>query len=278
MDIHTALQNATAQLGQSDSPRLDAEVLLCHVLQCSRSHLFAWPEQILSARQIDAFESLLAQRIIGHPVAYLVGSKEFWSLPLHVNNATLIPRPDTEILVEQALKCLAPAENQQKVLDLGTGSGAIALAIASERPDCEVFGSDISYAALRIAKHNAERLKLHNTHWLGSDWFAALKMLPFDLIVSNPPYIASSDPHLEQGDLRFEPLSALRSGHTGLVDLEQIIASANKYLVPNGWLCLEHGYDQCEAVQHLLKQYGYTRIISSQDLGAQVRMSQAQAM
>lgn len=276
MDIRTALQNATAQLSHSDSPRLDAEVLLCHVLQCSRSHLFAWPEQRLSALQAEAFEKLLAQREAGQPIAYLIGSKEFWSLSLCVNSATLIPRPDTETLVEQALKCLAPAENQQKVLDLGTGSGAIALAIASERPDCEVFGVDRSYQAVQLAKHNAEQLKLSNTHWLVSDWFAAINTVPFDLIVSNPPYIPTNDPHLNQGDVRFEPLTALQAGATGLSDLVRIIANANSYLRHKGWLCLEHGYDQAEAVQHLLKQQGYTSISSKQDLGAQMRVSQAQ--
>ncbi len=275
MNIRSILQNAHSHLSDSESPHLDAEVLLCHVLQCPRSHLLAYPEQKLTIAEFDAFSTLLTARAGGQPIAYLVGHKEFWSLSLRVNQTTLIPRPDTEILVEQGLNSLSP-EKYQQVLDLGTGSGAIALAIAHERPDCEVFGTDISRAAVQLAKRNAERLKLGNTHWLISDWFNAIKILPFDLIVSNPPYIRINDPHLHQGDVRFEPLSALQAGITGLTDLEAIIANARLYLRRQAWLCLEHGYDQAEAVQRLLNRYGYTNISSHRDLAAQVRVTQAQ--
>ncbi len=275
MDIRTALLEATQRLVQSDASRLEAEVLLCHVLQCPRSYPYTWPEYVLSATQQKAFEALLKARQAGRPIAYLVGMKEFWSLPLQVNEATLIPRPDTEILVEQVLSHI-PAETHQKVLDLGTGSGAIALAVAFERPACHIIGIDISHAALQVAQANALQLKLTNLAWINADWCAALSSCPFDLIVSNPPYIAMDDPHLQQGDVRYEPLSALAAAQQGLSALRQIISHAGQFLRPQGWLCLEHGYTQSEAVQHLLGQHGYTRINSVRDLSGHLRVTQAQ--
>ncbi len=277
MNIRAELQQAVQRLNHSDSPRLDAEVLLCQVLHCQRSYLFTWPERDLSTTQQAAFAQLISARAAGKPVAYLTGTREFWSLPLHVTEATLIPRPDTEILVAQALERIS-AEQQPQVLDLGTGSGAIALAIAYERPDAQVLGVDISYSALQVAQQNATHLALPNVRWLASHWFRALKPQPFTLIVSNPPYISPDDPHLQQGDVRYEPLSALIAEAQGLAALQHIISQAPAYLQPGGWLCLEHGYNQSEAVQHLLTQhgYGYTRITASLDLGGQIRVSQAQ--
>lgn len=265
---------AEADLAESATARFDAELLLCKVLAKPRSFLRTWPEQLLSAEQDEAFASLLARRRAGEPVAYLLGEQGFWSLQLAVSEDTLIPRPDTELLVESAL-ALADATSR-RVLDLGTGTGAIALALASERPAWQVLGVDRIEAAVALAERNRQMLNLNNAAFLHSHWFSNLSGGRFALIVSNPPYIAAHDPHLSQGDLRFEPASALVSGEDGLLDLRQIIAQAPGFLDAKGWLLLEHGFDQAQAVRELLTQAGFAAVHSRRDLAGHERISLGQ--
>lgn len=274
MQIRSTLQQAVqALIISSDSARLDAELLLCKVLAKHRSYLFTWPEQELSSAQSAEFHSLVNQRLQGTPVAYLLGYREFWGMELEVSAATLIPRPDTELIVQLALERLV-SYTAPKLLDLGTGSGAIALALAKERPDATIIALDKSAEALAVAERNQFKLELNNVRLMHSDWFSALdKASRFDLIVANPPYIAESDPHLEQGDLRFEPRSALSSGTDGLRDIRYLIKTAPHYLTPQGCLLLEHGYDQGLAVNQLLKNTGYTELACYQDLGGNDRVS-----
>lgn len=271
MTIQEALQHAMASL-PGDSPKLDAEVLLGFVLGQSRTYLYTWPERELSATQQSLLEELVARRASGTPVAYLVGEREFWSLPLQVNEHTLIPRPETELLVEQAL---ARLPRSGRALDLGTGTGAIALALASERPDAEIWAVDASREALKVARANVERLGLP-VQLVHSDWFAQLSGQRFHLIVSNPPYIAEADPHLGQGDVRFEPLTALASGRDGLADIRQIVARAPAHLHPGGWLLFEHGYDQGAPVRELLTQAGFSGVETVQDYGGNDRVTLGQ--
>jgi release factor glutamine methyltransferase len=266
--VRGALQHAAAMLSASRSPRLDAEILLAHVLKVSRSRLYAWPEQLLQQGQQEAFLRLLERRAQGEPVAYLTGEKEFWSLPLLVGPATLIPREDTEVLVEQALNRLGQTG---RVFDLGTGSGAVALALAHERPGCRVLASDCSLDALKIARRNAARLGLDNLDFVACNWLDGLGRA--DLIVSNPPYIAPRDPHLKQGDLRFEPLSALVAKERGLAVLRRLIHHAPAHLAPGGWLLLEHGYDQASQVKALFARHAYTEIFTQEDYHGQPRVS-----
>jgi release factor glutamine methyltransferase len=260
--IAQLLAKATATLN-SGSARLDVEVLLAHVLEKPRSHLFAWPENILSDARQQRFEQLLSRRLAGEPVAHLTGQREFWSLPLQVTRDTLIPRPETETLVTQALGVI-PAGSRQDIADLGTGSGAIALAIASERPVCRIVATDSSAAALAIARSNARRLAIENVEFIQGDWCSALQGT-FDLIVSNPPYVATRDPHLESGDVRFEPRSALAAGTTGMDALSTIAHCAHAHLKPGGWLMMEHGYDQADATRQLLASSGYRDISDIND-------------
>lgn len=270
MRIDQLLAHAT----QIDSPtaQLDAELLLAHVLDKPRSYLFTWPEKTLSEAQAKAFMALLERRQRGEPVAYLLGQQGFWTLDLQVAEHTLIPRADTELLVEAALQ-LADASSPLRVLDLGTGTGAIALALASERPQWAVTGVDRIESAVALAQSNQQQLQLSNVQFLSSHWFSALIGQRYDLILSNPPYIADTDPHLQQGDLRFEPLSALVSGADGLDDLRLIIAQAPAYLSAKGWLMLEHGFDQASAVRALLQQAGFIEVNSQRDLGGHERIS-----
>ncbi len=270
MRIDQLLAHAT----QIDSPtaQLDAELLLAHVLDKPRSYLFTWPEKTLGKAQTEAFMALLARRQRGEPVAYLLGRQGFWTLDLQVAEHTLIPRADSELLVEAALQ-LADATSPLQVLDLGTGTGALALALASERPQWRVTGVDRVESAVALAQSNQQQLQLSNAQFLHSHWFSALTDQRYDLILSNPPYIADNDPHLAQGDLRFEPLSALVSGADGLDDLRAIIAQAPSYLTAGGWLLLEHGYDQACAVAELLQQAGFIEISSQRDLGGHERVT-----
>ncbi|MBD1389739.1 peptide chain release factor N(5)-glutamine methyltransferase [Neiella sp. HB171785] len=284
MRIDEAQRWATEQLQQQEGAT-DAVALLTHVLQKPRSFLYTWPEQILSAEQEVKFRQLVTQRRDGLPVAHLTGEKEFWSLPLQVNSSTLIPRPDTECLVEWALELQLPEpllhasqpQPQHRVLDLGTGTGAIALALASERPDWLLLAVDQQAQAVALARANARSLELANVSVLQSDWFGAVPDdFGFDLIVSNPPYIAEDDEHLSQGDVRFEPNSALTSGIDGLDDIRLIIDQAPQYLNDGGWLLLEHGYDQAQAVCDLLNQRGFSAVSWRSDLAGQPRVSGGQ--
>lgn len=270
MRIDQLLAHAT----QIDSPtaQLDAELLLAFVLDKPRSYLYTWPEKTLNEAQTQAFMTLLERRQRGEPVAYLLGRQGFWTLDLQVAEHTLIPRADTELLVEAALQ-LADASSPLRVLDLGTGTGALALALASERPQWTVIGVDRIESAVALAQSNQQQLQLANVQFLPSHWFSALTDQRYDLILSNPPYIADNDPHLEQGDLRFEPLSALVSGTDGLDDLRLIIAQAPAYLTANGWLLLEHGFDQACAVRELLQRAGFIEVSSQCDLGGHERIS-----
>lgn len=263
---------AQANLAGSPSPRLDAELLLAHVLGKPRSFLRTWPEHVLAPEQMSAFEHLLARRRTGEPIAYLLGRQGFWNLDLQVSSATLIPRADTETLVEAALEL--PLPDHARVLDLGTGTGAIALALAAERPGWQVTGCDRVLEAVQLARHNAERMSIGNVNFVLSDWFAAVDCSArFDLIVSNPPYIAEHDQHLTQGDVRFEPASALISGPDGLDDIRQIVAQAPAFLARAGWLLLEHGWDQSKAVADLLAVQGFMDIQSRRDLGGHPRVT-----
>ena len=273
-----ALRHATAILEQSglDSARIDAELLLAFVLERDRTWLRTWPETPLSTAQQQHFDTLLQRRRQGEPVAYILGQRAFWSLDLKVTPATLIPRPETELLVEEALKRI-PQTAEWTIPDLGTGSGAIALAIARERPRCTLIATDRSAAALQIARQNARDHDIDNVRFLAGDW-----LRPFapgfqtGMILCNPPYVRQDDPHLERGDLRFEPRSALAAGAEGLDDLQRIIADAPTHLKPGGWLLLEHGYHQQAAVERLLAQQGYRPLHCLPDLAGQPRLSLAQ--
>jgi len=273
MTIAELLKQSRTQLdARSDSPQLDAEVLLCHVLQKARSHLHAWPEKTLEAAQLNTFKQLLQQRIAGQPMAYLTGHREFWSLDLKVNEHTLIPRPETELLIETLLERY-PAESNIRLADLGTGSGAIALAIASERPQWQIIATDIDQHSLALAKYNAQQHQLNHIDFLQGRWFEPLKTKQFDIIVSNPPYIPEHDPHLEQGDVRFEPRRALSSGHDGLDDIRLLAAQAQQYLSAGGLLLVEHGYDQQPQLLDIFTKNHYKNIQQAQDMLNQPRLT-----
>lgn len=274
MIVRHWLQQAVAALAGGESPKRDAEILLALVTGKSRSWLVAFDDAELATEQLAQLEQLLARRAKGEPIAHLVGEREFWSLPLRVSGATLIPRPDTEVLVEQALVHL-PAR-PATLLDLGTGTGAIALALASERPDCQVLGCDRISAAVALAQENAQRLHIHNVHFFLSDWFSDLPAQRLDVIVSNPPYIDAADVHLQQGDVRFEPRSALVAGEAGLADLRYIIENATHWLKPGGWLLLEHGWQQQAVVSAMLAQHGYQQVDSVNDYGGNPRVTLGQ--
>ena len=261
-------------LAQASLAPIDAQVLLAHVLGTDRAWLAAHATDPLASANVDTFFTLAAQRREGEPVAYLTGKREFWGLPLAVDRSVLIPRPETETLVECTLRVL-PRDRPVRVLDLGTGSGAIALAIAHERPRADVLAIDASPSALDVARRNAERMKLANLRWLQSDWYDALPddATAFDAIVSNPPYIAAGDPHLREGDVRFEPAAALRAGRDGLDALRIVIAGAPARLVPGGMLVVEHGYDQSDAVQALMGTAGFIGVKSFRDLSGIPRVT-----
>ncbi|ARN74673.1 peptide chain release factor N(5)-glutamine methyltransferase [Oceanicoccus sagamiensis] len=258
----------------SDSPALDIELLLCHCLEKERSYLRAWPDATVPDLALQQFQTLLQRRIDGEPVAYLMGERGFWSLDLAVNASTLIPRPETELLVEVALGKVQEKPSAT-ILDLGTGTGAIALSLAAERSDCAITACDIEAAAVALAESNRKKYALDNVELCQSDWFSALGQQRFDLIVSNPPYIDPDDIHLEQGDVRFEPRSALVAANKGLADIEHIISRAPAYLTEGAWLLFEHGYDQAAAVQSLLTEAGFTQIFTEQDLAGVDRVTGA---
>lgn len=262
---------STAELPDSPTPGLDAELLLAAALDKTRSYLRTWPEREPNAAQQACFDDYLQRRRAGEPVAYILGQQGFWSLQLEVAPHTLIPRPDTELLVETALELL-PA-TPLAALDLGAGSGAIALALASERPAWHLTGVDRIAEAVALAERNRVALQLRNASFVQSDWFAALHGQRFALIVSNPPYIRSDDRHLAEGDLRFEPRSALVGGLDGLQDIRRIIEQAPDYLSEKGWLLLEHGYDQAQAVRELMQQRGFCAVDSRHDLGGHQRIT-----
>ncbi|MBB1201189.1 peptide chain release factor N(5)-glutamine methyltransferase [Enterobacteriaceae bacterium 89] len=265
------LSQAIGRLAQSESPRRDAEILLECVTGKTRTYILAFDETELTAEQSEALESLLARRVNGEPVAHLTGMREFWSLPLFVSPATLIPRPDTECLVEQALARL-PGEPCD-ILDLGTGTGAIALALATERPDCSVTAVDFVADAVALAQRNAASLAIENVTILQSNWFAALEGKTFDMIVSNPPYIDEQDPHLAEGDVRFEPKTALVAADEGLADLEHIIREGRRFLLPGGWMLLEHGWKQGAAVRELFIDANYEQVETCRDYGGNERLT-----
>jgi release factor glutamine methyltransferase len=269
--IDALLCAATPQLSHSDSPRLDAELLLCAVLGQSRTYLYTWPERELSAEQQGQYTVLLARRAAGEPVAHILGEREFWTLNLGVTADTLIPRPESELLVEAALARLP--QGGGRVADLGTGSGAIALALASECPACELVAVERSAAALEVAQQNARRNGVVNVTFYHGSWYAPLQGQRFAMIVSNPPYICADDPHLSQGDVRFEPISALASGKDGLEDIRHIIAGAAGHLELGGWLLLEHGYDQGAAVCDLLHAADFEAVEDLPDLQGHGRVA-----
>lgn len=272
---------AEAELAAVDSPKLDAELLLAKALEQSRTYLFTWPERSLTAAQLTQFKNWVAQRKQGTPVAYLLEEQGFWSLNLTVTPATLIPRPETELLVELVLSLVQDNNNNlphnAQVLDLGTGSGAIALALAKEQPQWHVTAVDNSPDALAVAKQNARQNKINSVNFLHSDWFSRIESSRrFDLIVSNPPYIAEGDYHLSDGDVRFEPSAALVAKADGLADIQIIAEHAKTFLNPGGWLLFEHGYNQGPAAVNLLAQLGYQQVCCHKDFGGRNRVCQGQ--
>ena len=268
-ETQAALADALAL--PANEARIEAAMLLCRALgDVSRAWLIAHEQDVSSPEQHAAFDMLLQRRLAGEPLAYILGEREFYGLNFNITPAVLIPRPETELLVELALQRLP---QHGRVLDLGTGSGAIALTLAHERPDAQATAVDASKAALEVARENVKRLELRNAHLLHSDWFSALTGESYDLIVSNPPYVAAADPHLQQGDLRFEPISALASGRDGLDAIRSIVIEAGSHLNAGGWLLFEHGYDQAVAARILLLQAGFTEVFSTKDLSGIERVS-----
>ncbi|WP_285425578.1 MULTISPECIES: peptide chain release factor N(5)-glutamine methyltransferase [unclassified Pseudomonas] len=262
----------SAELPDSPTARLDVELLLAAALGKPRSFLHTWPERIVSTEAAQTFDGYLQRRRTGEPVAYILGQQGFWNIDLEVATHTLIPRPETEMLVETALELL-PGPIPHRLLDLGTGTGAIALSLAKDRPQWSVTAVDRVDEAVELAERNRQRLHLDNATVLSSHWFSAVQGQRFDLILSNPPYIASNDPHLVEGDVRFEPSSALVSGTDGLDDLRLIVSQAPEHLEPGGWLLLEHGYDQGPAVRDLLHSHGFEQIQTRRDLGEHERIT-----
>ena len=270
-----ALKQAISQLYMHGQAALDAEVLLAHVLNKPRVYLHTWPETELSQIQDSRFRKLIRQRATGQPVAYLTGQREFWSLNFAVNPDALIPRPETELLVEQTLALLA--ENEPlRIADLGTGSGAVAIALAHEREHWQLYAIDRSLQCVKLAQHNARRLGVDNLCFITTDWSKALAAHSFDAIVTNPPYIANQDLHLQQGDVRFEPAHALASGPEGLDDLRELTGDAPRVLKPGGWIVVEHGMEQAGDVHKLLNNMAFKNITTTRDLAGLERVSCAQ--
>ena len=273
--IQQILQTATQQMAaQHDTARLDAELLLAHVLHKSRAWLYTWPEHKLDAQQIAQFNQLVQRRAQGEPVAHLIGQQAFWSLSLQVTADTLIPRPETELLVEKALEQI-PQGATWRIADLGTGSGAIVLALARERPHWEMYALDRAPACIDVARRNALRMKTGNLGFVLGDWSTAFADSSLDAIVSNPPYVNAGDPHLLSGDVRFEPLTALVAGNDGLDDIRQLIKDAQRVLKSGGHLLLEHAPQQTGHIHNLLKQMNFKDISTHRDLAGHERVSSA---
>ncbi|GFD68854.1 release factor glutamine methyltransferase [Alteromonas sp. KUL156] len=274
MRIDEALSWAIKQLEGGESPSVDAKVILANILEKSQTFLFTWPDKTLDALQTNQFKDAIARRRQGEPVAYIVGKRDFWTLSLFTSSHTLIPRPDTEVLVEQVLNWAN--ENERKnlaICDLGTGTGAIALALASELPQASVTGVDFQTEAVKLATRNAQANGISNARFLQSDWFHSLKDHTFDIIVSNPPYIEETSPYLNEGDVRFEPKTALTSGLDGLNDIKHIINAAPQFLNKGALLAFEHGFNQGDAVRNLLLASGFTAVKTVRDYGDNDRVT-----
>lgn len=274
--IKSVLRDAADSLALvSDSALLDAEILLCLALNKQRSHLRAWPDRPLLPEHLAIFNGFIEQRKKGIPIAYITGNREFWSRDFQVSPDVLIPRPDTELLIELSLK-LIPADEAVKIIDLGTGSGIIAITLAAERSHAHVIATDFSLAALRIARLNADNHHIDNIQFYQSNWFTGVPETQFNLVVSNPPYIDEDDSHLQQGDVRFEPRTALCAAEQGLSDIKIIAAAARNHLKPGGHLLIEHGYNQPQQVQALFKDLHYDKVQTYTDLSGQPRVTYGQ--
>jgi release factor glutamine methyltransferase len=274
--VEQLLSIAIQQINKtSPTARLDAEILLAFSLNKSRTWLRTWPEQRVDQSVSNHFNQLIEQRHQGLPIAYLTGQREFWAHTFQVSKDVLIPRPETELLVEHCLQIILP-DQPQLILELGTGSGAIAISIAAEHPQAQITATDISQPALEIARINADSAEVSNIQFLQSDWFNNIDKRSFTLIISNPPYIEQNDPHLQQGDVRFEPQLALTSGGDGLRDIQIIAQQAHSYLATDAFLALEHGYNQSHAVAQILSNNHYSNIKSHCDLQGNPRITIAQ--
>lgn len=272
MTISQTLSYGCSSLVRSESAEIDSQFLLCHLLNCQTSYLHSRSEQTLTQQQQQQFEQLVKQRQQGKPISHITGQRGFWTLDLNVTADTLIPRPDTELLVDLALEKLRP---KMVVADLGTGNGAIALSLAQQQTSAQILAMDQSWPALLVAQGNAANYKLTNIHFWQGQWLAAIADQSLDVVISNPPYIKNDDPHLKQGDVRFEPLSALVSGGDGLDDIRIIVKQAHRCLKPAGYLLVEHGYDQAQYVQQLFEDAGFIEVSSQQDFGGNDRVMMA---
>lgn len=272
--IQQNLQWGTETLKTLPDARHEAMILLAAVLHCDKAYLMTWPEKMLESAQQKAYEALITRRQAGEPVAYILGKKAFWDWDVIVTPDTLIPRPETELLIEQVLAVLP--QTACNVVDIGTGSGIIACTLAKERPLWQILATDCSQAALSVAQENAQNLQCTNVTLQKSDWCDDLKLNNYDAIISNPPYIPENDPHPQQGDCRFEPASALIGGKTGLEAFQHLIPQAKQHLKPGGWIFFEHGFDQSSALQNILKNHGYTDIKTVSDLAGKPRVTLGQ--